>query len=103
MQYDQSLNCLVREVVIADPALGLVYVLNTDISDVFYRMRLQPMNAHKLVLVSTLDGIREYMVSIPLTLSMVWNNSLPILRSSAETVAELAKKFLHCNQLYHKR
>ena len=36
MKYDRALKHLIREVVIADPALGTVHALKADVSDVFY-------------------------------------------------------------------
>ena len=43
MNYVQALDCLVREVVIADPALRPVYILKADVGDRFYRVGLRPM------------------------------------------------------------
>ena len=54
MQYGRILYCLVREVVIADPALGPVHVLQVDVSDGFDRIGLHPTDAPKLGLVFTL-------------------------------------------------
>ena len=50
-QYGPALDCLIREVVIADPTLGPVYVLKEDVSDSFYHIELKPMNTPNLGLV----------------------------------------------------
>ena len=42
MQYGRALDCLIREIVYADPALGYVYLLKADVSDGFYRIWLCP-------------------------------------------------------------
>ena len=42
MQYGRALDCLIREIVYADPALGYVYLLKADVSDGFYRIWLRP-------------------------------------------------------------
>ena len=40
MQYGRALERLIREVVIADPFLGTIYVLKADVSVGFYRIAL---------------------------------------------------------------
>ena len=42
MQYCWALDCLLREIVYADPALGYVYLLKSNVSDGFYRIGLRP-------------------------------------------------------------
>ena len=51
MKYCQVLEQLIREVVIADPALGPVYILKADASDSFYPIGLCPTYANKLEIV----------------------------------------------------
>ena len=100
MQYGQALDRLIREVMIADTALGPVYVLKSDVSDGFCHIVLQPADAPKLGLVSPSYVQGEEMVAIPLTLIMVWKKSPPILCMSTETVADLANTSLRCNKPY---
>ena len=50
MQYGRALDCLIREIVYADPALGYVYLLKEDVSDWFYRIGLRPEDGPKLLL-----------------------------------------------------
>ena len=51
MQYFRALECLIREVVIANPALKPVHILKTDFSDGFYHIGLRPIDAPKVGLV----------------------------------------------------
>ena len=48
MQYGRALDCLLRELVYADPAIVYVYLLKSHISDGFYRIWLRPEDAPKL-------------------------------------------------------
>ena len=52
MQHGRAIDRLIREVVIADPTLGLVHVLKSDVIDGFYRIGLRPTDDPKLGLVS---------------------------------------------------
>ena len=51
MQYGRALDCLLREIVFAEPALGYVYLLKADVSDGFYRIGLRLEDAPKLGLI----------------------------------------------------
>ena len=42
MKYGLALERLIKEVVIAEPALGLIHVLEADIRDSLYRIGLLP-------------------------------------------------------------
>ena len=55
IQYGRALDRLVKEVVIAKPALVLVHVLKADVSDGFYHIGLRLIDAPKLGLVFTLE------------------------------------------------
>ena len=56
--------------VIADPALGPVYVLKEDISNGFYRIVLRPTDAPNMGLGFISDGSGEELVEIRITISM---------------------------------
>ena len=45
MQYGRCLDRLLREIVYADPKLGLVHMIKADVSNSFYRMGLRPSDA----------------------------------------------------------
>ena len=97
MQYAQALEHLIREVSIADPALGHMHVLKADGSDGFYCIGLRPTTDPKLGLVFPSEVEDEELVVIPLTLPMGWKNSTPIFCTATETVADLVSEALHCN------
>ena len=94
MQYGRALDCLLREIVYADPALGYVYLLKADVSDGFYRIGLRPTDAPKLGLIFPSRKGEEELVAIPLTLPMGWKNSPPLFCMATETVADLANEAL---------
>ena len=98
MQYGRALDRLICEIVYADPALGYVLLLKTDVSDGFYRIGLRPEDAPKLGLIIPSGADEEPMVAIPLTLPTGWKNFPPILSTATETVADLANKSLHSHQ-----
>ena len=78
MQYGQVLDFFIRELSIADPTLGPVYMLKADVIDEFYRIVQRPGGAPNMGLVLTSDVYREDLVEIPLPLTMGCKNSLPI-------------------------
>ena len=94
MQYGRALDCLIREIVYADPALGYVYLLKADVSDGFYCIGLRPTDAPKLGLIFPSGKGEDQMLAIPLTLPMGWKNSPPLFCTATETVADLANEAL---------
>ena len=64
---------------IANPDLGTVYVLKSDLSDGLYHIALQPGYAPKISLVFPLDRNGENMVEIPITLPMEYKTIPSIL------------------------
>ena len=102
MHYGRLLYRLIRDVVIAYPALVPVYVLKADIGNVFYLIGMQPMEAPTMGLVSPLDVSGEDMVAIPFTLPMGCKNSMPIFCAAKDTVVDLVNASLRCNQPSHK-
>ena len=78
MQYGQALERLIREVVIANPALEPMHVLKADFSGSFYHIVLHLTDAPTLGIVFPLEGEDEEFVVIPVTLPMVWRKLLPI-------------------------
>ena len=97
MQYGQALERIIREVVIADPALGPVYILKADVSDGFYLIALRPKDSPMPGLVFPLEGEYCELVAIMITLPMGWKKSQPIFCTETETMAYLANAFLRYN------
>ena len=95
MQYGRVLYRLIREVFIADLALGPVHVLKADVSDDLYRIGLHQTEATKLGILFTSEGEDDELVAIPLTLLVEWKNSPPRFCMATETVADSANAALH--------
>ena len=72
MKYFQALDCIIRELEIADPALGAVYVLKDDVGNGFYHIALWHGDTPNLGLVLPSAVNREDLVAILLTLPMGW-------------------------------
>ena len=91
-QYGRALDCIICEIVYADPALGYVYLLKANVSDGVYHICLRQEDARKLVLIFRSCKEEDPMVAIPLTLPMGWKNSLLLFCTATETVADLANE-----------
>ena len=98
MQYGCTLDRLLREIFFADPYLGPVYILKADVSGSFYSIDVHPKDAPNLGLIFPSGANEEPMVAIPITLPMVWKNSLTLFCTAAETVADLANEALRSHQ-----
>ena len=97
MQFGHALDRILREILLADPTHGPVYLIKIDISDGFYRIALNIDDIPKLgVVFPTLPG-EEPLVAFPLVLPMGWSNSPPIFSTATETIADLANERLTSN------
>ena len=86
--------------VIADPSLRPVYVLNSDVIDGFYRIALQSADGPKIGLVFPFDEQREDKSAILFTFPMGCKHSPPIFCMTTEKVMDLANTALRSNKLY---
>ncbi len=90
MQFGQSLEQILREILFANPAHGLVHTIKLDISDGFYRIGLNIDEIPKLgVVFPTLPG-DEPLIPFSLVLPMGWTNSPPVFLTATETMADIA-------------
>jgi SAM-dependent methyltransferase len=90
MQFGHALDRILREILLADPTLGPIYLIKLDISDGFYRIALNIDDIPKLgVAFPPLPG-HEPLIAFPLVLPMGWTNSPPIFSTATETIADLA-------------
>ncbi len=90
MQFGHALDRILRELLLADPTLGPIYLIKLDISDGFYRIALNIEDIPKLgVAFPPLPG-HEPLIAFPLVLPMGWTNSPPIFSTATETIADLA-------------
>ena len=70
MQFSHALNYYLREIILSDPALGLIYMLKLNISDGFDRVNLAPGDIPKLGVVFPSRPGKEPLVALPLVLPM---------------------------------
>ena len=97
MQFGHALDRILREILLADPIHGPVYLIKIDISDGFYRIAINIDDIPKLgVVFPTLQG-KEPLVAFPLVLPMGWSNSPPIFSTATETIADIANERLRSN------
>jgi hypothetical protein len=97
MQFGHALDRILREILLADPNLGPVYLLKLDISDGFYRIALNIDDIPKLGVAFPTTPGQEPLIAFPLVLPMGWTNSPPIFSTATETIADLANaRYQHC-------
>ena len=92
MQFGHALDRILRELILADPALGPVQLLKLDISDGFYRIDLAIDDIPKLGVAFPTKPGEPKLVAFPLVLPMGWKNSPPIFSAATETIADLANQ-----------
>jgi hypothetical protein len=97
MQFGHALDRLLREILLADPKLGPVYLLKLDISDGFYRVNLNINDIPKLGVAFPSRPGQEPLVAFPLVLPMGWAASPPCFSAATETSADLANFDLQNN------
>ena len=90
MQFGHALDRYLRELLLADPALGKLYLSKLDISDGFYRVNLNVEDILKLAVVFPTRPGETPLVAFPLVLPMGWKNSPPVFCAVTETAADLA-------------
>ena len=89
MQYGHALDRILREILLADPKLGPVYVHKIDLSDGYYRISLSPHDIPRLGVIFPTRDPSNPLIALPLVLPMGWKNSAPIFCTATETVADL--------------
>ena len=78
MQIGQALDQVLREILLANPSFGHVYLNKTDLSDGFYRVDVNPDKIPKLgVVFPSRPGHREPYIALSLVLPMGRKNSPP--------------------------
>ena len=89
MQFGHTLERFLRELLLADPAQGPIFMMKLDISDGFYRIAVAPDDIPKLGVVFPSDD-GQALVALPLVLPMGWCNSPPAFSAATETAADIA-------------
>ena len=104
MQFGHALERFLRELLLANPALGPVYLAKTDVSDGFYRIDIAPQDVPKLGLlfpqVSDSSNPDDQLVALPLVLPMGWKYSPPIFTTATETVADITNAAIQEGEAY---
>ena len=77
MQFGHTLDRLLREILLANPELGPVYMMKVDIADGFYRINLTIDDIPKLGVVLPTPPGQDPLVALPLVFPMGWTNSPP--------------------------
>ena len=90
IQFGHALDRILRELILADPALGPVQLLKLDISDGFYQVNLNIDDIPKLGIAFPTKPGEPHIVAFPLGLPIGWKNSPPIFSAATETIADLA-------------
>ena len=97
MQFGHALDRILREILLADPKLGPIYLMKIDISDGFYRVNLNVEDIPKLGVVFPTAPGQEPLVALPLVLPMGWKNSPPVFSTVTETIADIANQRIQDN------
>ena len=104
MQFGHALERFLRELLLANPALGPIFLAKTDISDGFYRIDLAPQDIPKLGLifpqVSKSRHPDDQLVALPLVLPMGWKFSPPIFCTATETTADNTNAAIDSGEAY---
>ena len=94
MQFRHALDRFLRELLLANPAQGPLFLMKIDIADGFYRINVNPNDIPKLGLAFPTRPGHEPSVALPLVLPMGWKNSPAFFSAATETAADLANQAL---------
>ena len=97
LQYGRALERFLRQILLADPKYGPIYMLKCDIADGYYRIALRMRDCPKLALAFPGLSSDETFVAIPLVLPMGWKNSGPAFCAATETIADIANATVQAN------
>ena len=70
MQFCHALDRILREILLADPALGSIQLMKIDIADGFYRICINIEDIPKLGVVFPTRPGEEQLIAFPLVLPM---------------------------------
>jgi hypothetical protein len=87
MQFGHALERVLREILLANPAFGPVYLIKLNISDGFYRIALNVDDIPKLGVAFPTAQHADPLVAFPMVLPMGWKNSPPIFFIATKTIA----------------
>ena len=93
MQFGRTLERLLYQIRHANPRFGPVYLSKVDLSDGFYRIKLNDSAIAKLAVALPRFPNEEQLVALPLVLPMGWVESPPYFCAATETVADLVNQW----------
>jgi hypothetical protein len=70
MQFSHALDCILHEILLANPAFGPVFLIKLNISDGFYRIALAVDDIPKLSVAFPTPNDADPLVAFPLVLPM---------------------------------
>jgi hypothetical protein len=94
MQFGQTLQRLLQNIVYADPQHGPPLLAKIDLADGYYRVPLSPQAVLTLAVVIPSDSHHHNLIAIPLTLPMDWAQSPPFFCAYTKTVVDLVNTHL---------
>ena len=94
MQIGHALDCILREILLANPAHGPVMLNKTDLSNGFYCMDVNPDDTPNLGVVFPTNPGADRMVAVTFVLPMGWKNSQPAFSTATETTTDAANSRL---------
>jgi hypothetical protein len=89
MQFGWSLERILREILFANPAHGLVHMIKLDISNGLIWIGLNIDDIPKLGVVFPMLPGAKPLIAFPLVLPMGWMNSPPVFSTATETIADI--------------
>ena len=103
MQYGRAFERILRQILLADPRFGPVYLSKCDIADGYYRLGLNVKDIPKLAVAFPSPNKTNPLVAIPLVLPMGWKNSGVAFCAASETIADVSNAAIASNkpQLQH--
>ena len=90
MQSGHALDRILREILLADPAMGSIQLMKFDIADGFYQICINIDDIPKLGVVFPTPPGEEQLIAFPLVLPMGWKNSPPIFTTATGIGADMA-------------
>jgi hypothetical protein len=89
MQFGHALDCILREILLANPRLGPIALMKLNINNGFYHIALNVDNIPKLGVAFPTPPGHEPLIAFPLVLPMGRKNSPPIFSTATKTIADL--------------
>ena len=92
MQFGHALDRHLRKILLANSALGPLYLIKVNISNGLYRIAINTNYIPKLGAVFPTEKGQQPLIEIPLLLPMNWKNSPPIFTTAIKTTSDFANK-----------